>query len=156
MSSPLPVAHRLRVVWLVVALMLLPALHGCDYISSAMPPSPSPFPTLARLPSVTPLLPTLTPWPTPTLRPGPTPTPTIDPVDLEGTVAVGANLRTGPGTDFAIVTSVVAETSITLLGYAEGWYQVALPDDTEGWMSEQVIEIDPAIATAVPTVSPEE
>jgi hypothetical protein len=134
--------------------MLIVALSGCDYVTSALPPSPSPFPTLARLPSVTPVTPSPTPLPSPTLLPElPTTTPT--PEILRGTVAVGANVRAGPSLDFAIVTSLVAGSDIVLRGHSNGWYQVRIPDGTEGWMSEQVIEIAPETATAVPTVGPD-
>jgi hypothetical protein len=138
----------------VLVCVLIAALSGCDYVTSALPPSPSPFPTLARLPTVTPVTPSPTPLPSPTLPPAlPTPSPT--PTILRGTVAVGANVRAGPSLDFAIITSLVAGSDIVLQGQANGWYQVSMPDGTEGWMSEQVIEIAPETATAVPTISPD-
>jgi hypothetical protein len=138
----------------VLVCLLLAALSGCDYITSALPPSPSPFPTLARLPTVTPVTPSPTPLPSPTLPPAlPTLTPT--PAILRGTVAVGANVRSGPSLEFEIITSLVAGSDIVLQGQSNGWYQVRIPDGTEGWMSEQVIEITPETATAVPTVAPE-
>jgi uncharacterized protein YgiM (DUF1202 family) len=72
---------------------------------------------------------------------------------MEGIVAVGANVRTGPGTDYAIVTSILAGSTVTIEGQRDGWYQVILPDETEGWMSAQVLQIEPEIATIVPTIS---
>jgi hypothetical protein len=134
--------------------LLIAALSGCDYITSALPPSPSPFPTLARLPTVTPVTPSPTPLPSPTLPP-PLPTLSPTPVILRGTVAVGANVRTGPSLEFEIITSIVAGSDIILQGQSDGWYRVSIPDGTEGWMSEQVIEIEPETATAVPTIAPD-
>jgi hypothetical protein len=140
---------RSIVAWLVCLVLL--GLSGCDYIASALPPSPSPFPTLARLPSVTPITPSPTFPPTPTLPPYPTATATPA-VPMEGTVAVGANVRAAPDIDAEIVTSVVAGTDVTLLGQRDGWYQVTMTDGTEGWMSEQVLEVPFEVATAVPVL----
>jgi hypothetical protein len=162
MASMLPPARRL---WgmLVLCCALFPALvlltSGCgdfqEYISEALPPSPSPFPTMARLPSVTPVTPSATLAPTFTPQPTLTATPTLVPV-YEGIVAVGANVRSGPGIEFSIVTSVVAGTQVTLLERQGEWLRVDLDEDTEGWMSEQVIELDPAVATAIPQAEAEE
>lgn len=141
---------------LVGALVLLVwALSGCDYIMDALPPSPSPFPTLARLPSVTPVPPTATPLPTRVPRPSETPTPDVTPTlpVLEGTVAVGANVRSGPGTDFRILTSLVVGTVVTIQGKTEdGWYSVVLEDGQAAWMFETVLEVPPDTAELVPPV----
>jgi uncharacterized protein YgiM (DUF1202 family) len=51
------------------------------------------------------------------------------------------------------VTSILAGRNVTIEGQRDGWYKVILPDETEGWMSVQVIEIEPAIATVVPTIN---
>lgn len=139
-----------RSVPCVLCLVLL-LLSSCDYIRSALPPSPSPFPVLARLPTVTPMTPSPTPPPTRTPRP----TPTTPPLPaLEGTVAVGANVRSGPSTDFPIVTSIVAGSSVTILGQSGTWYQIKTPEGVEGWMSALVLEVSPAVVTAIPTVVP--
>jgi hypothetical protein len=130
-------------------------LAGCEYINSAMPPTPSPFPTVAQLPTVTPVTPS--PEPPPTRTPRPTPTTTATPeTALEATIAVGANMRTGPSVDFEIITSLVADTDVTLRGQNNGWYKVVLTDGTEGWMSAQVLEVPPDAAAILPTVEPDE
>ncbi|NJK81492.1 MAG: SH3 domain-containing protein [Chloroflexaceae bacterium] len=135
-------------------LVLLFVLSGCDYIASALPPTPSPFPTLARLPSVTPVTPspTWTPAPTRTSTPVVTPTPLL----LIGTVAVGANVRSGPGTEFPIVTSLVSGTTVTLEARIDaGWYRIVTPEGVEAWMSEQVLDVPPDIVEQIPLVEPD-
>jgi hypothetical protein len=146
------VALRTRSVFVVSGCVLLLAVGGCDYLAGAMPPTPSPFPTVARLPSVTPVTPS--PIPPPTNTPRPTLTPTVAPEELEGTVSVGANVRNGPGTQFPAISSVLAGRTVIITGRSEGWYAVITSDGTEGWMSELVIETEPLVATAVPTVVP--
>lgn len=151
LSSPSFQAYRPGRIVICLLCSFIVLLCGCDYIRSALPPSPSPFPVLARLPTVTPMTPSPTPQPTRTPRPSPTRRP---PPALQGTVAVGANVRVGPGTDFAIVTSIVAGNTVTILGQNSGWYQVQTPDGSKGWMSALVLEVTPAVATAVPAVVP--
>jgi hypothetical protein len=153
MSWLLGVARLVRSRWFVVcfACGLVVALPGCDYIRSALPPTPSPFPTLARLPTVTPVTPSATHWPTRTPRPRPTATVTPS-VPLLGTVAVGANVRLGPGIDFAIITSVLPGNEVDILGQNGNWYKIITPDGTEGWMSAQVLEVAPEVAESVPVI----
>lgn len=139
----------LRNGWRTMLILLaVMSLCGCEAIAGALPPSPSPFPTLARLPSVTPAPPS--PTPAPTLPPVSDPMP----VALEVTVAVGANVRAGPGITFAIVGSVVAGGRVTLRGQRDGWYQVTTSEGTEGWMVADVLDLPPQAATLVPYVEP--
>lgn len=129
-------------------ILLLVLLYGCDAVAGALPPGPTPFPTFARLPTVTPEPPT----PSPGLASDPFPT--VTPRPLKGTVIVGANVRTGPGTNFTIITAIVAGNQVTLRGQSEGWYQVVTPDGIEGWMSGEVLSVAPSTAANVPVVSP--
>lgn len=152
LSALLARARRVRPAAVGGALLLLVTLCGCDYITSAMPPSPSPFPTLARLPTVTPVTPSPTLPPIPTRRPPPTPT-SVPEEELEGLVAVGANVRAGPGIDFAIITSVIAGKSVLLQEQQAGWYKVTIADGTEGWMSSQVLDVQPDVVEAIPTAT---
>jgi uncharacterized protein YraI len=107
-------------------------------------------PTLARLPSVTPVTPSATPPPTATIRLVTTPTA----VPLVAAVAVGANVRAGPGVDFAVVGVLAPGDQVRLLRSSSGWYEVLGPDQVAGWMSARVLSIDPATEAAVPTASP--
>lgn len=137
-------------------LLIVLALCGCDYIRSALPPSPSPFPTLARLPTVTPVTPSPTFLPTRTPLPQPTTT-MLAAAPVQATVVVGANVRTGPGTDFAIVTSVIAGSNVAILGQNNGWYKITMSNGTAGWMSQQVVEVPPEDLQAIPAIeAPEE
>jgi N-acetylmuramoyl-L-alanine amidase len=69
-------------------------------------------------------------------------------------VAVGANVRSGPGLTFDVVGSVATGGQVLLRGQRDGWYQVTTPDGTEGWMAAQVLNLPPQAPTTVPTVIP--
>jgi hypothetical protein len=142
--------HRKHVLTVFLSCFLL---CGCDYIASALPPTPSPFPTLARLPTVTPAPPTPTIEPTPTPVPPP-PTSTPTPTPLEASTRVGANVREGPGLDYAVIGSVRQNEAVVLHGIYEGWYRVTTGTDLEGWMASDVLVVAPDVATAVPTTQP--
>ncbi|HMQ29297.1 MAG TPA: SH3 domain-containing protein [Chloroflexaceae bacterium] len=135
---------RLLLAALFTALLL--TLGACGDLASALPARPTPVPTLARLPSVTPVTPSATP--PPTLTPAPVTTPTA--VPLLGTVAIGANVREGPGIAFAVVGVLDEGAQVELLGRSGGWYEVAAPGGLTGWMSGQVLTIDPVTDSAVP------
>jgi uncharacterized protein YraI len=71
--------------------------------------------------------------------PAPTPTPTPPPAGtLTATVVTGAlNLRSGPGIEHGVITSVSYGTQVGLTGYrnaAANWVQVRLADGRQGWM----------------------
>ena len=128
-------------------------LSACIDLAAALPPTPSPFPTIPRLPTVTPV----TPEPVRTsviivLAPSPTITPTINP--LRGRVSVEANVRQGPGTSFQVITVLPVNTEVILEGQRANWYLVRLSDGQTGWMSATVLEVDPTIAAQVPVITP--
>jgi uncharacterized protein YraI len=75
-------------------------------------------------------------------------------VALTGTVTTGANVRAGPGVEFAIVGVLGPGDQVVLEGRQEDWYQVSTPDGLQGWMSGVVLEIDPETNAAVPQASP--
>ncbi len=143
-----------RLLGALLLLVLGGSLSGCDYISSALPPTPSPFPTLARLPTVTPEPPSPTPQPTFTPAP-PAPTPTATPFTLEGVSLVGANVRAGPGTDFDVIGSAQQGMTVTLHVQHENWFQITTMNGDEGWMAGDVLDIQPEVVNAVPTATPE-
>ena len=133
---------------LVVGSLLL-SLGACGDLASALPPRPSPVPTLARLPSVTPATPSAT-------RPPAPPTPIVTPttVPLSVLVAIAANVRAGPGLTFAVVGGFDAGTLVRLQRQHTGWFQVIGPEELTGWVFGQVLELDPATEAAVPTDTP--
>ncbi|NLW06572.1 MAG: SH3 domain-containing protein [Clostridia bacterium] len=47
------------------------------------------------------------------------------------------NIRTGPGTNYDIITTLPRGTMFKFLGEAAGWYQVQLPDGRQGWVSSE-------------------
>ena len=133
---------------LVVGSLLL-SLGACGDLASALPPRPSPVPTLARLPSVTPATPSAT-------RPPAPPTPIVTPttVPLSVLVAIAANVRAGPGLTFAVVGGFDAGTLVHLQRQHTGWFHVIGPGELTGWVFGQVLELDPATEAAVPTDTP--
>jgi hypothetical protein len=122
-----------------------------------------PFPGLsgggAAQPTTAPLVPTT--LPTATLVPTEDPTP-------RGTVTTAtANVRTGDGTNYPVITTLNQGTVVTLVGISNqgtGWYQVQLPTGGLGWMSPTVLavtgntsllpRIQPPPPPATPTFTP--
>lgn len=131
----------------IVTLSMVLLLAACGDLAEALPERPSPVPTLARLPSVTPVTPS--PTPAPTLAPTLTPTPR----PLVATVARAANVRGGPGTDFAIVGVLEGGATVTLLQRRDDWFVIEA-GELEGWMFRDLLEIDPATELAVPLELP--
>jgi hypothetical protein len=126
-------------------------LAACGDLAAALPPRPSPFPILAHLPSVTPVTPRPTAPATATpLVAAPTPTPT--PPSMR--VPVAANLRSGPGASFRIVTVISAGSSIVLSRRQGDWFEVRTADGQRGWVSNLVLEVDPSIAEGIPLAQP--
>jgi uncharacterized protein YraI len=86
---------------------------------------------------------TSTPAPSNTPRP-PTATPTELPV-LTGVVDAQQtiNVRGGPGTENAVVTTLEPGTEVRVLGRnSDGsWINIQLDDGTEGWVSAELLEI---------------
>jgi len=117
-------------------------------------PTDTPAPTETLLPSDTPeptatvtTVATNTPAPTNTLLPSDTPEPTDEP-NLITVIVVTApdgsvNVRTGPGTSFNVVTTVVSGEVFHLIGENEGgaWINFLLPDGREGWIASFLVEI---------------
>lgn len=62
---------------------------------------------------------------------------------VTGTVTVTGsvvNIRTGPGTNFPVVTKVNKGTTLTVKEQAFGWYKVVLPDGTTtGWIASWLV-----------------
>ncbi|WP_378951176.1 SPOCS domain-containing protein [Pelosinus sp. sgz500959] len=73
--------------------------------------------------------------------PGITPTAgTMMGISGTGTInGTSVNIRTGPGTNFPIVTKVNKDTTVTIKEQAFGWYKIALSDGTTGWVASWLI-----------------
>lgn len=63
---------------------------------------------------------------------------------VSGTVTVtgsSVNIRSGPGTNFPVVTKVNKGITLTLKEQAFGWYKVVLPDGaTTGWIASWLVQ----------------
>lgn len=54
----------------------------------------------------------------------------------------GANIRTGPGTDYDRVTTVAHQVRVEIVGNMLDWYEVKLADGTKGWIFAPLIDLD--------------
>lgn len=52
----------------------------------------------------------------------------------------GVNVRSGPGTSNAKVSSLVAGQEVTGLGQSQGWWQIDLGNGQKGWVASQFLE----------------
>jgi hypothetical protein len=114
--------------------------------TSTLPPSATPIPSVT--PSPTDTVPP--PPPTATLTLSPTPQ-TLGAVNFTSPTA---NLRSGPGQNFAVITGVKAGTQVIVLGLdsSKNWYNVRLMDDShEGWLSTTLVTV--SNTTTIPTYS---
>jgi SH3-like domain-containing protein len=86
--------------------------------------------------------------PTATRTPTPSPTPVPQQAIIPGTQNI--NLRAGPSTNDAIVQVLQPGTALTVLGFNDerSWAQVRLVDGTEGWVSADLIRLQPGGAAA--------
>ncbi len=117
-------------------------------------PIPSPTPAM---PSPTPL-PSDTPTPLPTDTPTATATPTATPTPERGLVDARtvANVREGPGTDYPRITQVPDETELAILERSDdgSWYYVELPDGQVGWISADLVWVEPSPTPPVTDTPP--
>lgn len=51
------------------------------------------------------------------------------------------NIRTGPGTAYEVIKVLPRDTLVQLLATGDGWYQVQLPDGSQGWVSASYAEV---------------
>lgn len=126
---------------------------GSDGQPVEVRPSPTPPPATA-LPSLTPvptLVPTDSPLPTPTLQPTavpPTPTPAT-PNIVAG--ADGANVRSGPGTNFTRLGYLDPGTQARVIGRYNDWWQIDYAG-APGWVFGEIVT--PSNVDDVPQVQP--
>ncbi|MDX2160898.1 MAG: CARDB domain-containing protein [bacterium] len=84
------------------------------------------------------------------------PTATFDPTPRASVRGANANVRSGDGTEFLILTSLGQGQSVVIVGISArgtGWYQVRLPDGRLGWMAPSVVDVSGNLNT-VPSVQP--
>ena len=66
------------------------------------------------------------------------------------TASSALNVRSGPGTDYDIITGLPAGTEIDVSGEEDGWIRVNLPEYGEGYISADYAEVDTGYPTADP------
>ncbi len=126
-----------------------PIVSFTPKFTATLPPSKTPIPSAT--PSPTDTEPPVPPSPTPTLSP----TPVI--LGAVNFTSPTANLRSGPGQTFAVITGIKAGTQVIVLGVdsSNNWYNVRMLDGShEGWLSISLVTV--SNATAVPKFSTQE
>jgi spore germination protein YaaH len=53
-----------------------------------------------------------------------------------------ANIRSGPGTNYEIITQMVKNARLPALAHWQNWYKVRLFDGTEGWISSGIVTLN--------------
>lgn len=116
-----------------------PTAPPITVVVTAPPPTttatPSPLPTETAVPTISVTIP-----PTATL------TATAVPLLQVRIIVAAANLRDGPGTNFAVIGTLLENDRVELLEQTEDgtWYQVRLADGSLGWIGSSVGEIEQA------------
>ncbi len=147
-----------RLLFVLAAIVLVLFAAGCGGRSTPVAPD-KPIPTLHPTFTPTPVLPTPTPEPptptpeppTPTTEPPtatpeiPTATPEPEPAQVE-VAAAAVNLRSGPGTGFALAGRATQSQRLPILSRTEAgdWFQVQSPNGGEAWVVN-----DPALVRIV-------
>jgi serine/threonine-protein kinase len=131
--------------------------------TATVPANPTAFDTTAVVPTrEPPALPTDTSQPeaTPTreLEPTFTPAPPAPNVPTLRVTIDGGRVRAGPGTGFAILRELPLNTELRAIAFVqttEGrWYEVILPDNTRGWVSDNIVVlVNPDAVNALPTAA---
>lgn len=58
------------------------------------------------------------------------------------------NIRTGPGTNFPVVTKVKKGATVTIKEQAFGWYNIVLSDGSTGWVASWLVDTGVGVPTA--------
>lgn len=63
-----------------------------------------------------------------------------------------ANLRSGPGTDYARVGKLRQGQTVRLLGRSDDWYKVQAKDGTTGWLHSELVDVADSVANNLVTI----
>ena len=76
--------------------------------------------------------------PTPADKPEPTLSPSVTVVGTQ------VNVRSGPSTEYPIVQTLTQGETVPAIGFNSGrtWVQIELPNDTSGWVSVDLVELE--------------
>lgn len=115
--------------------------------TATIEPTRTPPPTFTYTPSITPIPPSPTDTLTPTLTP-----PVIG---IVNSPFEAINVREGPGTNNAIITSIAPGTGVEIIARTEdgGWLLILLEDGRQGWVSSNLIRLENTV-TPVPSATP--
>lgn len=159
-SLPGGLGYRTKATGCVVPLLLvlLVLAVACGGAATVMPSARPP--TATQVVRATPTAaPTATPAPTDTAAPTSAPTETVAPIAtpaVAGPVAAkGANLRSGPGTNYPVVGGVQAGAGLAVVGRNQAGDWLALAGGA--WISAGLVAGAPAdlpVAAVIPTVAP--
>lgn len=96
--------------------------------------------------------PTVAPIATPAATPAPTAQPTPA-VPIAVVTAATVNVRSGPGTDYTAVGSLVAGQTCAIIGRNQGatWWQLSCPGTVSGWVFGELLALAGPVST-VPVV----
>lgn len=112
----------------------------------------APTPTFRIVPTATPTqtstpTPTLTPTTTPTATPSPTATvtrtPSPEPTPFSAWVISGANVRSGPGTEYDIIATLPVGAQVDVLDQTDDWWQVRIINGEVGWIATFLLALQP-------------
>lgn len=78
----------------------------------------------------------------PTATPGPAAKPSVTPAGETVYAVTGANLRSGPGTEYGIVDSVEKDTALTRIGSEDGWSHL-LYNGRECYAKDSLLTAEP-------------
>jgi CRP-like cAMP-binding protein/uncharacterized protein YgiM (DUF1202 family) len=116
-------------------------------------------PVVTPEPIVTPTTePTPTAMPSPTAPPeataAPTPVSTVTVPVPSRTTGGGLRMRSGPGTNYEVLTLLAEEQEVDVLGRDETgeWLKISLDSGEEGWVAAEFVDVDVAVE-ALPIVS---
>ena len=143
---------------LLMTLLLCLAFSACS-LEALIAPTATPKPTDTAIPptatntatATDTATTTATPTFTDTLTNTPTATATASPTPSATPTVFGivrsqrrANVRRGPGTNFAVFNALAPGSGVMILGTSddEDWYNVRLENGVDGWISAGLIEIE--------------
>jgi len=101
---------------------------------------------------------TPTAMPSPTVPPeataAPTPVPTVTVPIASRTTGGGLRMRSGPGTDYEVLTFLAEGQEVNVLGRDETgeWLKISLDSGEEGWVAAEFVDVDVSVET-LPIVS---
>ena len=70
---------------------------------------------------------------------------------LNGVITQDANLRTGPGTDFPVITTLHTSTSIFWLKEENQWIEIEIPGVNKGWVHSSLVKKNISAAVSLNT-----